>query len=105
MPSRIRGPVAHRYGLTVNQNSSTRPWAIRSRASSPAAGWTMSPSCSSLSALTASARSPSSRVAFHSSGARSVRDATYLGMPFIRAAYAPNPGTPASSGHTVDRPS
>jgi hypothetical protein len=52
---------------------------VRAWASSPAPTATRVRSCLSLRAVTLWARSPSSRVAFHSSGPRRVREATYLG--------------------------
>src|SRR4029453_13956441 len=76
-------PAGHRYGLTQNQYSSTRPRAVRAWASSPAPETSSSP-CRSLMAGTLSARSPLSRVAFHSSGSDRLREATYLGMLLIR---------------------
>ena len=52
-----------------------------------------------------SARSPSSRVAFHPRGARRVVEATYFGMLFICWANTPNPGASTSVGQTAASPS
>jgi hypothetical protein len=59
---------------------------MRSWASSPAPETIRLPWCSALRSLTPSVRSPSRSVAFRVNGPVSVRDATYLGMVFIRCA-------------------
>jgi len=73
-------------GAGENQISSTRLRVMSPWASSPAPVTTRFPRCCFLTAVTLSVSSPSSKVAFHCSGPLSVRDATYLGIAFMRAA-------------------
>jgi hypothetical protein len=84
-----RSPRPHTAGCTQNRSSSTRPCPSRLRASSPHPTEMRSPSSSSFSLVTASARSPSIRLAFHASGPFSVRDATNFCIGLSRSAHGP----------------
>jgi len=78
-PSKIRGPACQSDGLTQNQNSSTRPRVVSAWVSSPAPTAIRVRSWRSLRAVTLSAKSPSSRVAFQAKGPGRVRDRHVLG--------------------------
>jgi hypothetical protein len=85
--ARSRPGTAARPGPT--RRGGPRTGARRRRASSPQPDTMRSPSSVSFSLGTASAASPSSRLAFHSSGSSSVRDATNFGIAFSRSPPRP----------------